>query len=455
MSIADLVLDGIFFVENNWPSLVGIAAAFALRRRIPPLRLPRLRDWQACALVAAVSLASSLAFAALHGIPLPWWHDDYAYLLTGDTFAHGRLANPPHPLSDFFETMHVLQRPAYIGKYPPGQGAVLAIGFLLGQPIIGIWMLCAAACAAIWWALRQWLTPELALLGGLLTAIHPTMLTWAETYHGGALAALAGALIVGAAGKERAALVPAAIGMALFAYSRPYEGLVFMMAMFIVRPALLKAVPIAAVGLVPLLICNRAVTGNPLVMPYMIYEQRYDPMPNFLWERPRRVAPEPNLEMATVYRVHFGLWRRLHQPGGLRAEIARKIDVIVSAVFGPPLLILFVPLAALPRVLKRDPRARRFGLVLLIFAFAPFSIIWWAQTHYLAPAVAVVAALMVLLVAELPPSFAAAVLVAFAINAGVDWARVIRTPEPGNERQRREIAASIDGVVLVAPQIFD
>ena len=454
MTFADLLLDALFFVEHHWPSLLGIAAAFVLRRRIPPLPLPRLRGWQACALVAAVSLASSIAFAALHGTPLPWWHDDYAYLLSADTFAHGRLATPPHPLSDFFETMQVLQRPSYAGKYPPGQGAVLAVGLLLGQPLLGVWLLCAGTCAAIWWALRQWLTPELALLGGLLAAVHPTMLSWAQTYHGGALAALAGALLLGAAGKERLPFVPAAIGMALFAYSRPYEGLVFMTAMFVIRPALLKAIPIALIGLIPLAIYNRAVTGSPFVLPYVIYEQRYDPTPNFLWESPRRVAPEPNLEMTTVYRVYFGQWRRIHEPGGMRAEIGKKLDVIAGAVCGPPLLILLVPLAALPRVL-REGRGRRLALALLLFAFAPFSIVWLLQVHYIAPAAAAAAALMVLLLAELPPSFAVAVLAAFVLNAGANWIGSVRTPEPGYEKQRREIAASIDGVVVVAPPVFD
>jgi len=454
LSIADLVLDAILFVEHSWPSLLGIGAAFALRRRIPPLRLPRLRDWQACALVAALSLASSIAAAALHGVPLPSWHDDYAYLLTADTFAHGRLATPAHPLSDFFETMHVLQRPTYAGKYPPGQGAVLALGMLLGQPLLGVWLTCAAACAAIWWALRQWLAPEWALLGALFAAIHPTMLMWAESYHGGALAALAGALLLGAAGKERVPLIAAGIGIALMAYSRPYEGLVFAMAMFVVRPALLKAVPIAIVGLIPLAMYNRAVTGSAFVLPYVIYERQYDATPNFLWESPRRVAPQPNAEMDTVYRVYFGLWRRAHEPGGMVDQLHKKIDVIAGTLLGPPRLILLVPLVALPRVL-RERRGRRLALVLLLFAFVPFSIIWLMQAHYLAPAAAAAAALMMLLVAELPPSFAAAVLIAFVLNAGADWIAFARKSEAVPETQRREIAASIDGVVIVAPNVFD
>lgn len=443
--VADFLVAAIRFVVENSLSLAGIIAAFVLRRHIRAIPLPRLRDWQACTLVVAVSLASSLAAAALHGVPLPEHHDDYGYLLAADTFAHGRLANPPHPMSDHFETMHVLQRPTYAAKFPPGQGMVLALGFG------AVWILCALTCGAIWWALRAWLTPELALLGGLLAAIHPTMLSWAESYHGGALAALAGAVLLGSIRARHEVL--AGLAIALFAYSRPYEGLVFTIAVLIaLRPPLLRIVPVAILGLVPLAIYNHAVTGNPFVLPYSIYEQRYDPTPNFVWESPRRVAPEPNFEMAEVYRVTYaGHWRRVHQPGGMRAAMAKKIDVIRDAVFGGPLLLLLVPLVAWPRVVRKD---RRLTLILLLFAFAPFSIVWWMQTHYLAPAAVVVVALMMLMLAELPPSFAVAVLVAFVINSGANWVRFVRSHEAGYEKERRAIAASIDGVVLVAPNLF-
>lgn len=265
------------------------------------------------------SLLVNGTLAVILGVPPPAVHDEYSYWLAADTFAHGRLTNPPHPLWVHFESMHVLQQPTYASKYPPGQGMALAVGQVLtGQPIVGVWISSALACAAVGWMLRAWVRPRWALLGSLLVALHPLMLDWNHNYWGGSVALLGGSLVLGAMRRiitqPRLAVTRSggrfrdgcwlATGMAILANSRPYEGMILsllalttiLVAVIRSRRILLGSISfrvlpsaglILALTVAGMAYYNWRVTGKALRMPYMVYQETYSASPSFLWGKPR------------------------------------------------------------------------------------------------------------------------------------------------------------------------
>src|SRR5258708_2412307 len=70
------------------------------------------------------------------GMPVLEGHEDYSFLLAANSFAHGGRTNPPHRVCILLETFLVIWRPAYVSMCPPGQGLVLAVGEILGNPWI-------------------------------------------------------------------------------------------------------------------------------------------------------------------------------------------------------------------------------------------------------------------------------------------------------------------------------
>ena len=188
----------------------------------------------ACVAVGALGLGLRAALLPMLPIPHPAVSDEYSYLLLADTLAHGRLANPTHPMLIHFETFHVNWHPTYASMYYPGYAGFLALGqVVLGHPFWGVWLSCGLMCAAICWALQGWLPSSWALLGGLLAVIRiATFSYWADSYWGGSVTALGGALVIGSLprimrGNPLRNSLFMGTGMAILAGTRPYEGLFF------------------------------------------------------------------------------------------------------------------------------------------------------------------------------------------------------------------------------------
>jgi hypothetical protein len=78
--------------------------------------------------VGVTALVVRGALLPIEPIPQPTIPDEFSYLLMSDTFAHGRLATPPHPMWIHLDAPGINQQPTYVSKYFPGQGVPLAFG---------------------------------------------------------------------------------------------------------------------------------------------------------------------------------------------------------------------------------------------------------------------------------------------------------------------------------------
>ncbi len=283
------------FVEIGIAALL-ILLAFTRCWAEPFLR--RLAKSTAASMILLAGLPIALRLLLLSRCPTPTadGSDDFSYLLLGDTLFHLRLANAPHLLHEFFETIFVLQEPSYSSIYPLGQGMALALGQLVfGNAWAGVLLSVGLLCALCYWMLRAWTTPAWSLAGGLLAVIEfGPLSSWTNSYWGGAVSGVAGCLVFGALARLReggrmrdAALV--GIGIGLEALTRPFEAvLLTACVMLFFAPMLWKpmnggrgarSLAVALLGLAPAvgltLTHNKSVTGSWTTLPYMVSRYQY------------------------------------------------------------------------------------------------------------------------------------------------------------------------------------
>jgi hypothetical protein len=347
-------------------------------------------------------------------VPVPGIHDEFSYLLMADTFAHGRLANPPHPMWMSFETFHVNWFPTYSSMYPPAQGLVLALGQILGHPWIGVLLSDSAMCAAILWMLQAWMPARWALLGGVWVAMKLSIASyWMNSYWGGAVAALGGALVLGALpritrrAKTRDVLL-LGLGIAILANSRPYEGLLLCLpaAGFFfwwltgktepqinlhqrIRNVLLPLAAMLFLLAAFMGYYNWRLTGNPLLFPHTLNVRTYHTAPIFVWGRVRPPLQYDNQQFVDFYTD----WEHEEYPGTLRgAKNASWLKLSrYSTTFFWMGLLLALPGA--PFAL-RDRRIRLLVITFFLGVAGLFTVTW-SNPHYAAPLTCVFFALIV------------------------------------------------------------
>ena len=369
------------------------------------------RQWLCVTLIGLIAFAGSASIGLIVSIREPKLHDEFSYLLAADTFVHGRLTNPSHPMWVHFESFHIIHQPTYMSKYPPGQGLALAAGQLIaGHPIVGVWLSFGLMCAAICWMLYAWVSPRWAIWGGVLALINPVLGIagyWAQSYWGGAVAATGGALVLG--GIRRLIQQPhvrdsllTGVGLAILAHSRPFEGLLVSVPVgtFLlmrigrqrgqelrvsIRKIALPILFILVLTIIGMGLYNLRVTGNFLRMPYQIHEQTYAMAPVFLWQK---LPPEPEYRHQAIrdFHANYALPFYTSQrsiPGFLQEDVypLLSLEFLALNIFLIPVIVAFPVL--IPWTLRN--RWARRGLLIYFVLILGLLTETFKWPHYLAP----------------------------------------------------------------------
>lgn len=396
-------------------------------------------------LAGALPCTLRLLLLPLSPIPEPYIHDDFSFLLAADTFAHGRLTNPTPAMWTHFESFHITLKPTYMSMYFPGQAAVMAAGKLLaGHPWYGIWATCGLMCASLCWMLQGWLPPSWALLGAVLAALRLALFSyWMNTYTGaGALAALGGALVLGALPRIRRHFQARdffwmALGTAILANSRPYEGLLVCIPCFAaVAWAVWKdqhppgfvlvrrgapAGALLAATFVFMGYYNYRVFGNPLTPPYKVNRETYSAAPYFVWQS---IRPVPIYRHRIMSDFYVGSdprseWSELQFFRNETTSGATLVESAFGKLVGWAVFYLNValipPMVMLARVLL-DRRIRFFAFASGFFIVGLLVEVFFLP-HYFAPATALLYALLLHCMRHLRASSTAGLFLARALPA--------------------------------------
>jgi hypothetical protein len=378
------------------------------------------RRWLSVIVMGLTALTLRLALLPVLPIPEPIVHDEFGYLLAADTFAHGRVTNSTHPMWVHFETFSIIQTPTYQCFAQPAQGLFLALGQVVaGHPFWGVWLSAGLMCAALCWMLQGWMPARWALLGGFLAILrYSTSTYWGNSYWGGAVGALGGALVLGALPRIKRsqricdALVMG-IGLALLANSRPFEGFVLSLPVAIAlfvwilgkdSPPLTVSfrrivVPLGlllAGVILAMTYYSWRVTGHPFQMPYQAERKQYAVAPYFLWQRLRPQPVYRDEELKKVYAHDEVIAYRFYRSWiGLLAKFVVAWRFYLGALLTFPLLMITVTLPygfSWKQISKRT----RFLILTCGLALVAMGVETFYSPHYTSPATGALLALVLL-----------------------------------------------------------
>ena len=280
---------------SPWVALVAFALVVLAVRFLPTFNasgIERALNSRWAPVVAGVGsgLVSVWLWGSLSRTPVI--HDESAYLLQAQLFAHLRWTGTAPPIPAFFEQLHVLVDGVLASKYPPGNSLLLTLGVLVGLPGLPVVIMNACAGALMFILARR-------VAGGAVAFL--TWVAWQSSfpniyYHANYMSESVTALAWlvtwwgilrwrDGAGRKWLAIAAGAVAWCMI--TRPVTGLALGVVAFSVVSwrlrrrrswrDLVPALSIAAVILAIIPLWNWRTMGDPRVMPLTYYTKLYVP----------------------------------------------------------------------------------------------------------------------------------------------------------------------------------
>lgn len=375
-------------------TLLAAGLGFGLARRgWPPVRL-LMRPARPLFLGAAFALALGTGiwahFAIQKGVPdIP---DELSYLHQARGFADGVLAPESPPLADFhYVSWGVHDRGRWYSVFPPGYGALLAIGVKAGlpwlvNPLLGALLVLALFALACDLFEGDGVGPRISVLlylGSWFRLMH------AGSYMSHPLAALLTALAaLGAwrgiiAGTARSWALTAGVALGVLAATRPLNAVLLVIALApfgLRRSALLRLWP-ALAALIPILIgygaYNRTLTGAALLPPQQRYMEIKEQVKDCF-----RLGFGPGVgECPITQNTNYG--KNGFQPRDAAINTGRRIDAFIRYSFGFAPLVLLPALGALLGAASvAAARRRALAAWLLIVTVVGYGLFFYHGVAY-------------------------------------------------------------------------
>jgi hypothetical protein len=188
-----------------------------------------------------------------------------------------------------------------------------------------------------------------------------------------------------------------ALGLAMLANSRPFEGLIFSVAvgvaLFVTRGVVKsfslfrRALSISALAILVLTVAFMAYynwrgTNNALVFPYTLNDKAYACSPNFIWQKPIPTHYFQNDQLQSIcdWEVQYWNQNRLDSVRHFAAHVIAVVGKCAYFYLWPQ----FLPVIAVTLFLFHDRKIRFFGIIVILCA-AGMVAVAWSQPHYAAP----------------------------------------------------------------------